>query len=144
MTWIYDQNGKRWVDPVPRKTRKAPRALKFGEVKVGDQIMQKPRDGWDRGTAIYYVVTDLWFDPVEGQKDPLKGSMVGFAHIKSDGTYDRKSSTTVRGLASQQYDFADVDYIALCTARNEAFRTGEVIGIGHAKTIRARPKISGL
>lgn len=144
MTWIIDGSGTHWVEVPQPKRRKPPRALKFAEVKVGDQLMMKPRDSWYRGLAIYCLITDMWFDPVEGQDDPLKGSMIGYAHIKEDGSLSRKSSTTIRGLASQQFDFADIDYIALCKARSQATETGEVIGIGFGKTIRNRPKIPGL
>jgi hypothetical protein len=56
----------------------------------------------------------------------------------------RKSSTTIRGLASQQYVYADIDYIALCKARGDAMQTGEVVGIGAGVNIRKRPKIAGL
>jgi len=147
MTWITDDTGRRWVDVTKvKKLRNAPRPLKFGNVKVGDQLMKKPREEWYRKIPIYYVVTDRWFDPVEGQRDPIKGEMVGYAQIKEDGSHSTKSATTVRGLASQQFDFADVDYIALATTRaaEHAKDDSNVVGIGLAKVIRSRPKISGL
>jgi hypothetical protein len=147
VTWIVDDNGTRWVDVTRhRKTRKSPRAIKFAALKVGDQIMQKPRPGFYRGIATYYVVTDIWFDPVAGQDNEAAGTMVGFAQVKSDGTLSRKRSTPIRGLASQQYDYADKDYVGLATARAAAMKEpdGAVVGIGYARTIRQRPKIAGL
>lgn len=108
MTWITDSNGTRWVEPVKRKERKPPRALRFADVKVGDQIMHAVESKrivngvevpYMRGVH-YYVVTDLWDDPVEGQSDPLKGKMVGYAQIDDRGEVsNRKSKTTIRGLA---------------------------------------------
>ncbi len=147
MTWIVDHGGTRWVDVTStKKKRKSPRALKFAALKVGDQIMQKPRPGFHRGIPAYYVVTDIWFDPVAGQDDETAGRMVGFAQVKADGTLWRKRSTTIRGLASQQYDYADTDYVGLAQARATAMGApdGTVVGIGYAQAIRKRPKIAGL
>ena len=92
--------------------------------------------------AIYYIVTDLWFDPVIGQSDPIAGQMVGYSMIMSDGSIHKcKSSTTIRGLASQQFHYSDIDFIALAKTRAGV---ANVVGIGHANTIRKRPKIPGL
>ena len=143
VTWITDDTGSRWVVSPPRKKRKSPRALKFADIKVGDQIMLKPNNAWYRKIPLYYVVTDIWFDPVAGQNDQLKGQMIGYAQISSDGSLTKKSSTPIRGLASQQFDYADIDYLSIANARNNALRDGKIVGIGYAKTIRARPKISG-
>lgn len=140
MTWITDNTGTRWAEPVERKRRKTPRALRFADVKVGDQLMRK---GY-HGGMIYCVVTDLWFDPVQGESDPLKGSMVGYAQIDQRGELRRKSSTTIRGLASQQFTPSDRDYVAFCKARIEGMAAGVVVGIGRGRTIRQRPKIAGL
>ena len=145
MTWITDDGGTRWVEVPQKKRRSSPRARKFAEIKIGDQLMLKPAGTWYRKVAMYYVVTDLWFDPVLGQDDALKGSMVGYQQIAQTGEpRHRKSSTTIRGLASQQFDYADIDYIAHCKATLAAMQAGEVIGIGRGRAIRARPKISGL
>jgi hypothetical protein len=145
LTWITDGTGTRWVEVQPRKRRKSPRALRFENIKVGDQIMLKPKGNWDRKIPWYFVVTDLWFDPVEGQDDPVKGRMVGFMRIGTDGEpVHRKSSTTIRGLASQEYHYADIDYINHCQVRSEAVNSGSVIGITSGKQIRSRPKIAGL
>jgi hypothetical protein len=145
MTWIVDGNGTRWVEVPQRKRRKSPRALRFANIKVGDQLMLKPKPNWHRGIPHYIIVTDLWFDPVAGQEDPVAGQMVGYSQITMSGDVrPRKSSTTIRGLASQQYVYADIDYIALCKARGDAMQTGEVVGIGAGTNIRKRPKIAGL
>ena len=144
MTWIIDESGRRWVEIPQKKPRKTPRSIKFADIKVGDQLMLAPKAGSYHRNEIYSVVTDIWFDPVAGQLDPIKGKMIGFAHINSDGSISaRKSSTPVRGLASQGYEYAAIDYIALCHSRKAAMDEGAVVGIGFAQTIRARPKISG-
>ena len=160
MTWIVDNNGTRWVDTPPRKTRKPARALRFANIKVGDQIMvtreskksildpnsaneQYIRVPYMKGTE-YCIVTDLWFDPVAGQRDPISGEMVGIARINPDGTIcDSKYPHTKRGLASNRYKYADHDYIAACKARLEAMKSGDVVGIGYGKVIRRRPKMPG-
>lgn len=131
-----------------RPRRKPPRALKFAEVQVGDQVMQASSldwpgmpPEWQRKNVRYYLITDMWSDPVAGQYDPVKGQMIGLARIREDGSLEPKTSTTIRGLASQQYDYADVDYLALCAARAEGMQSGAVIGIGAAWAIRERPKL---
>ena len=157
MTWIIDGNGTRWVEETVRKRRKSPRAVRFADIKVGDQVMKTyTNKGWRRGdnpqeppTAIsqatwYYVVTDLWFDPVAGQDNHVAGEMVGIARISSDGNINpRKEPHSKRGLASQGFRYADRDYIAECRAIGAAIEDGKVVGIGMGKIIRSRPKFPG-
>lgn len=143
MTLITDGSGTRWVEVPQKKRRGSPRALKFAAIKVGDQIMQKPRESFYRKIPVYYVVTDLWFDPVAGQRDATAGQMVGYAQIREDGSVWTKSKTTLRGLASQQFDYADMDFMAMCKARLAALTDGEVIPISKARAIRRRPKLPG-
>jgi hypothetical protein len=123
----------RWIDCTDIKSpRKSPRALRFSKLKVGDQLVLHPSKNWYRGIPQYAVVTDMWVDPVAGQDDKLKGSMVGYAHVKSDGSIGHKTSTTIRGLASQRYQYADIDYISLCLIRNKKFINDDdvVVDIG--------------
>ena len=147
MTWITDREGTKWVELPRRKRRNPRRALKFGNVEVGDQLVHAhslPGDMNPRyNMPVYYLVTDRWFDPVKGEDDPIKGQMVGLAQIDARGIPGSKSATTVRGLASQQYEYADIDYIALCFARVHAMKGETVVGIGRAAAIRRRPKIQG-
>jgi len=144
MTWITDDTGTRWVEYPARKQRNAPRALRFADLKVGDQLVQKPNGGWYRAIPIYYQVTDLWFDPVAGQTDPIKGQMVGYDQIGTNGELrGAKRATTIRGLASQQFEYADIDYIAQCKVVKEAKADGKVVGIGMGRIIRKRPKVAG-
>jgi hypothetical protein len=154
MTWIIDGNGRRWVEPEPKKKRKSPRALRFAEIKVGDQLMQTSSvDVWkadgekmpySRSTR-WFIVTDIWFDPVRGQNDSVAGQMVGIAQINGKGdVHPHKSAYPVRGLASNCFHYADRDYIAWCKERLSAHEAGKVTGIGFAKLIRARPKTPGL
>jgi hypothetical protein len=106
--------------------------------------MQTPKADWRRKIPMYFIVTDLWFDPVAGQEDPIKGQMVGFQQLGPDGEpRGTKSATPIRGLASQQYEYADMDYIAMCKHRSTALDTGKVVGLGYGRTIRQRPKLPG-
>jgi hypothetical protein len=132
MTWITDKDGTRWVAITSqRKSRRPGRALKFGNVAVGDQLMVTSHDAWRNGRphTVYYIVTDLWFDPVKGQEDAVAGQMVGYSQIANNGVLTHKSATTVRGLASQQFQVADIDYLGMCLARAEAYKDGLVVGI---------------
>jgi hypothetical protein len=100
MTIIHDgTNPPRWVEiPLPKR-RKSPRALRFANLAVGDQLMKGwTSKGWRGGVddmkkpAIelsknvwYYLVTDLWFDPVAGQDNDVAGRMVAIVHIDDCG-----------------------------------------------------------
>lgn len=53
----------------------------------------------------------------------------------------RKEAHTVRGLASQGFHYADIDYVAHFRALRDAINEGAVVGIGHAHVIRRRPKL---
>lgn len=145
MTWIVDGSGTRWVDDRPPKRRQSPRAIRFAEIKVGDQLMRR----WTflpGGTDVwYYLVTDLWFDPVAGQKNDAAGRMVAVRWLNPrTGEPDtRKQAHTIRGLASQGFHYADMDYTAHIRATLEGIRAGAVVGIGKAHVIRARPKLPG-
>lgn len=154
---ITDNTGTRWVDTPPRKRRKPARALRFGEIKVGDQLMRVyTTKGWRggkddmNGPAIelskdtwYYIVTDLWFDPVAGQRDPEAGNMVGIQHLDrvTAKPIGRKEARSRRGLASNGFTYADRDFVAFCAQRNEAMQTGNIVGIGRGRTLKKRPKL---
>jgi hypothetical protein len=137
--------GHIWVDITRnKKPRKLPRALRFANIKVGDQLMQKPTGHWYRKLPLYYIVTDIWFDPVAGQNDPIAGTMVAIRQIGEDGEpRARKRGYPIRGLASQQFHYADIDYIAHARARREALNDGRVVGIGFGNVIRKRQKTPG-
>lgn len=154
MTWITDDMGTRWVALPVRKKRKSPRAVRFANIKVGEQVMKAyTSKGWRRGddprvpsreisqTIWYYIVTDLWFDPVAGQDNHVAGEMVAIARIDSGGTVlPRKEPHTKRGLASQGFHYADRDFITFAKQTREA---ENIVGIGFAQVIRRRPKIPG-
>jgi hypothetical protein len=159
-TKIIDGSGVRYVEIPQSKRRKPARALRFAGLKVGEQLVQRTeisqtvRDvgadndsykqvPWRAGDA-FFLVTDLWFDPVAGQTDPVKGQMVGLVQIKAGGDlWSHKSSTTLRGLASQRYHYYKGDRIAECKLRLAAVKAGDVVGIGYGKTIRKRPRLPG-
>jgi hypothetical protein len=130
MTWITDNTGTRWVEPVPHKRRKSPRAIRFAELKVGDQIKRIWRTNGFREHESHYVVTDRWFDPVSGQRDAVGGEMVAVRRINERGdVVGRKMRHTLRGLASQGFNYAG-DFIGFCKTRLGALEDGKVIGIG--------------
>jgi hypothetical protein len=159
MTWIYDGDKPRiWVEiPLPKR-RKSPRALRFANLAVGDQLIKEwTSKGWRGGIddmnkpAIelskniwYYLVTDLWFDPVAGQDNDVAGRMVAIVHIDHHGfPHSRKEQHTLRGLASEGFHYADRDFIAFCRNRTEAMQNGTIVGIGMGSVIRKRPKQPG-
>ena len=136
------------------KTRKSPRAVRFADIKVGDQLVRKypvkenrtNADGENLIVTVsqqvwHYIVTDLWFDPVAGQADRVAGENVAIALVKSDGQVaPRKEPHTKRGLASQGFHYADIDFLELVRQRAEA---ENVVGIGFGNVIRRRPKVPG-
>lgn len=94
---------------------------------------------------IYYLVTDIWFDPVKGQRRRGSGEMVAVRAIDQAGQErGSKWAHTITGLAAQGYQPADVDFIALARARADGVATGQVVGIGFGRALRMRPKIAGL
>lgn len=138
MTWIYDETGRYWMDPPPIKKRAKPKGRRFAAVKVGDQLMQtvQVEGRWRRSG--YWLVTDAWFDPVRGEDDEEKGHLFAVQQLGADGQpRGRKAAFTRFGLASQGYEYADIDYISMAKARAEA---PEVVGIERARVIRVRPK----
>ena len=146
MTLVTTDAGTSWLLVPQRKRRKPARALRFAEIKVGDQLMRRWQTHAGAGSVVwYYIVTDLWFDPVAGQRDDTAGRMVAIRSIdpRTGEPRDRKEPHTLRGLASQGFQYADVDYAAHAKASQEARQTGDVVGIGHAHTIRRRPKVPG-
>lgn len=145
MTQITDGSGTRWVEIPQRKKRKSPRAVRFAEIKAGDQLMRE-LGVWDARMHVwYYIVTDLWFDPVAGQDDETAGRMVAIRSIcpRTGEPRHRKEPHTLRGLASQGFRYADIDFPAHVQAVKEAMADGEVVGIGKGHVIRRRPKVPG-
>lgn len=143
------------------KRRRAPRALRFAEVKVGDILIQrdKLRGYIERGepTAMptancnnrmepmhatcWAIVTDLWLDPVLAERDETRGRMVGLRYFQNGQAVGSKWSTTLRGLASQQWNYATQEEIAEQEAKRrliEAVRAGEAVPI--SRSPKARPK----
>jgi hypothetical protein len=144
MTWITDGTGTRWVDPLPRKRRVPGRALRFAGVKAGDQLARRWPISMNARVAVWhYLVTDLWFDPVAGQRDETAGRMVAIQRIdwRTGEPVDRKEAHTLRGLAMQGFRYAGLDYMAKVKATIEAKAAGEVVGIGMGHVIRRRPKV---
>ncbi|MEV5031625.1 hypothetical protein MRBLMC3_000808 [Sphingobium sp. LMC3-1-1.1] len=159
MTWIVDENGRRWVEPQARVKRKRGRG-RFADVKVGDQLMCRVISRWDspirddlaandagwqrheRDHGFQYaIVTDLWFDPVAGQDDPLKGEMVGIQILHQGRPRGGKRAHTIRGLASNKWQYADRDEIAHWEAVRAGVDAGDVIGIGRGRRDRKEPRL---
>jgi hypothetical protein len=146
MTWITDDTGRRWVEMKPRERRRSPRALRFAGLKVGDQLQRAWASALNPGqVVVYYVVTDLWFDPVAGQYDDTAGRMVAIQRIcpREGEPYMRKEAHTLRGLASQGFGYCPIDYMAHVKAANAAAALGQIVGIGHGHVIRRRPRTPG-
>ena len=145
MTWITDGSGTRWIDVPLRKKRASPRAIRFADIKVNDQLMHRWTSHDNKSVTWYYIVTDLWFDPVAGQKDETAGRMVAVRMLdaQTGEPKQRKQSHTLRGLASQQFHYADIDFAAHCKAVFEAKADGGVVSIAFGHAIRRRPKIPG-
>lgn len=140
-SWVTDDSGTRWVEYAERKRRKPARALRFAGLIIGDQLMEKARGDWGRKFPTFWLVTDLWFDPVAGQRDGTAGRMVAVIRIDQHGELvGEKYRHTLRGLASQGFHYAKHDRIAECKARLAAMKDGSVVGIGLG---RARPKLPG-
>lgn len=131
-----------------RKKRKPVRAVRFADVKVGDQLVVRFNNYDDTVRDWFYQVTHIWFDPVagfraEGEPDQEAGIMVAIQRINSMGIpYGRPDKHTRRGLASQKYHYAKIDYIGMCKARLEGLNAGSVVGIGAAKRIKKHPSLS--
>lgn len=127
--------------------------MRFSDIKVGDQLVHEYAvksqtlgpDGWSEmrpshKQTNYCIVTDLWFDPVRGQKSYAAGQMAAVSWIRPDGSVDkRKRGHSLRGLASNGYRYAEIDYINLCKAR---ISSEKVVGIGFGNVIRRRPKVA--
>lgn len=118
---------------------------RFDDLKVGDQLMcddmlpAVDRNGKfsNKPHRRYYLVTDLWFDPVRGQKRASSGRMAGVVWLDLRGEpIGDKRAHSLRGLASQKFYYADMDYAGMAGKRAEAMRTGEVIGIGRELPVR--------
>lgn len=108
-TKIVDSSGTRWVKHEPRKRRKPGRALRFAEIKVGDELVcvhEAYVPSRDR-----FVVTDLWFDPVAGERDETAGQMVAIRWMRDGQPVGTKRPHTRRGLAMQGYHYAK-DYLS--------------------------------
>jgi hypothetical protein len=104
MTRVTDRHGTRWVKYAKRKRRKPGRAVRFANIKVGDLLALRKSDG------DYYnnvIVTDLWFDPVAGERDETAGMMVAIRWLRDGKEFGAKRQHTRRGLAMQGYDYAD-------------------------------------
>jgi hypothetical protein len=144
MTIIVTDSGTRWVEIPPRKRRKPGRALRFAEIKVSDQLMLRHATYQGRQGTWYYVVCDVWFDPVAGQKDEIAGQMVALQRIspRTGDIEPHKYGHTKRGLASQGYHYADMDYQEHIKASLRGVADGAVVDIGYGQVIRKRPKMT--
>lgn len=143
-----------WVDVTKSKRppRKAARR-RFENIKVGDQLMRRYVSKWtgsrngqkaegSNETVWYYIVTDLWFDPVRGNEKRDSGEMVAIQRLRENGEpVSHKEGHSIRGLAANSFQYADIDYIQFCKDRMEALKEGKVVGISHGRAIRRRPKL---
>lgn len=151
-TVVHDDQGSRFVRVPKRKRRKAPRALRFAEVKVGDVLIHRSKHKVSKAIkrpvpvandeddyrlevsqhAAFWVVEHRWFDPCQGQHDRLKGEMVGVCPVNAMGKGPTAYPHTLRGLAMQGFDYATPEQAARVRAFMEerrkliaAFEAGE-------------------
>jgi len=125
-------------------------ARRFDTIKVGDQLCERRGSEhlYHRLPASFFLVTDLWFDPVRGQYRHASGEMVAIQRIGWDGSpRGPKYAHTIRGLAQAGYQIAEMDFQTLALLRVEAMREGTVIGISAGHRLRKqraglpRPKL---
>lgn len=147
MTWITDDTGTRWVASPQRKRRSPPKQGRFSNLAVNDQLecpdpMYRGSASTRKAPSLFYLVTDLWFDPVKGQANDFSGQMAAVLRIGSDGNpIGKKLGYSRHALATQGFHPAAIDYIGLCRLRSEGASTGDVVGIGEARRIRQRPRL---
>lgn len=113
-TRVTTATGTRWVKYAPRKRRKPGRALRFANIAIGAELVcvhWHANDQVTPETMPRYVVTDLWFDPVAGERDPIAGQMVAIRTLRDGQPIGSKCPHTRRGLAMQGYHYAE-DYLA--------------------------------
>lgn len=122
-TLVTDAMGSRFVERAQRKRRRAPRALRFEQLKVGAVLLKRTKnrsihydppfmeaianDNGREEIAIrneFAIVEDRWFDPCQGQFDRLKGEMASVRPVGPNGAWQTKLAHTLRGLASQGFD----------------------------------------
>jgi hypothetical protein len=130
-TRITDKNGTRWVKYTPRPRRKPARAVRFAEVAVGDELVcvrGASEVRLDQMTR--YVVTDLWFDPVAGERDETAGMMVAIKQMRNGQSVGSKWPHTRRGLAMQGFHYA-AEYL------NRREQTEQTV-VGALDAIRSR------
>ena len=129
-----------------RKRRASPQARRFAAIRVGDQLQRAHKTYDDKVAVWYYVVSDLWFDPVAGQDDDTAGRMVAIQMIDppTGNPMSKKDGHTVRGLASQGFQYATLDFMTHAKVVTAAKADGTVVvGIGLGHVIRRRPKVRG-
>jgi len=103
-------------------------------IKPGDQLAGG--HGWGN---CFWLVTDVWFDPVRGQRRRASGEMVAIQMLDAAGRpFGTKWAHTIRGLAQAGYRPARFDYAAMAAARSEAIKEGKVVGIGAGARIKQR------
>lgn len=129
LIWPSDGGRPYFVKVSPRKPRAKPRALRFGELKVGDVLIHRgkivseryvpPAEGFtpaneNRRTEVehyagFYVVEHRWFDPCAGHDDRWAGEMAGVCQVNHNGKVARPNPHTLRGLAMQGFHYATSD-----------------------------------
>lgn len=111
-TRITDKNGTRWVMYAPRPRRKPGRAVRFAAVAVGDELVcVRGASEIQLNQMTRFVVTDLWFDPVAGERDETAGMMVAIRQMRDGHPVGSKWPHTRRGLAMQGFHYA-TEYLA--------------------------------
>ncbi len=123
MTWVTDGSGTRWIESIPRKRRKAGRALRFADLAPGDVLIHRvkwKREVHDHGGRDIRTANDnsrteegliigfafcehRWFDPVRGKSDETSGMMAAIRPVTGRGRGVLLYAHTLRGLAQNGY-----------------------------------------
>jgi len=95
-----------------RAAPQAGRAVRFANIAVGASWSASIGMTTNRSHREHarYVVTDLWFDPVAGERDPIAGQMVAITQLRNASPSARSSRTRVVACHAG-YHYAD-DYLA--------------------------------
>jgi hypothetical protein len=149
---VYDERRRRWVEPRVAKQVSVRGRGRFSNVSVGDQIMrsnvsrrelrlQRKEDGiatpGERQKCFEYaIVTDIWFDPVAGQHDRLKGEMVAIQPLLDGRAHGAKRAHTVRGLATNKWQYAKRAKAASWEIVGDTDVTSDAENDAHAHEVR--------
>lgn len=110
---------------------------RFAELKVGDWLERKElvyiSFGRSRAERSFYLVTDTWFDPVDGRENVHAGTYFAVARFHGIGrstnepVFQCRFKYTANGLASQRFQYSSVaDPVERLRSLRDAVADGKV------------------